>query len=44
MHGRLYCGDNLRVMESLPEPFVDLCYIDPPFFSQRHYEVLWGEA
>lgn len=44
MHATLYCGDNLRVMESLPEAFVDLCYIDPPFFSSRNYEVLWGET
>lgn len=40
----LFCGDNLRVMESMPDPFVDLCYIDPPFFSKRNYEVLWGET
>jgi len=44
IHATLYCGDNLRVMESLPEGFVDLCYTDPPFFSSRHYEVLWEET
>jgi DNA modification methylase len=31
-------------MESLQEPFVDLCYIDPPFFSSRDYEVIWDET
>ncbi len=44
MHATLYCGDNLRVMEGMAEESVDLCYIDPPFFSRRHYELLWGET
>jgi hypothetical protein len=28
----------------LPDEFVDLCYIDPPFFSNRHYEVIFGDG
>ena len=22
---------------------VDLIYIDPPFYSQRYYETIWGD-
>lgn len=40
---RLYFGDNLHVMRSLPTESVDLIYIDPPFFSQRTYNVLFGD-
>ncbi len=40
---RLYFGDNLHVMRSLPSESVDLIYIDPPFFSQRTYNVLFGD-
>lgn len=41
---RLYCGDCLEVMEKRIEPeSVDLIYLDPPFFSNRHYEVIWGD-
>lgn len=40
---RLIWGDNLHVMRSIPSNTVDLIYIDPPFFSERHYNVLWGD-
>ncbi len=44
MAGKLYCGDCLEVMEKLIEPeSIDLIYLDPPFFSNRHYEVIWGD-
>jgi DNA modification methylase len=33
--GRLFLGDNLAVMRSLPDACVDLVYADPPFFTQR---------
>jgi len=39
----LYCGDNLKITSSLPSKSVDLIYIDPPFFSNRNYEILWGD-
>lgn len=39
----LYCGDNLEVMRTLPDEFVDLIYLDPPFFSNRQYNVIWGD-
>ncbi len=40
----IYCGDNLDKLRAMPSGFVDLIYIDPPFNSNRNYEVFWGEA
>ncbi|HLX63150.1 MAG TPA: DNA methyltransferase [Planctomycetota bacterium] len=40
----IYCGDNLERLKSLPDRCVDLIYIDPPFNSNRNYEVFWGET
>ena len=39
----VYCGDNLEQLQKLPDGCVDLIYIDPPFNSNRNYEVFWGE-
>ena len=40
----VYCGDCLDQLKQLPDNCVDLCYIDPPFNSDRNYEVFWGET
>jgi tRNA1(Val) A37 N6-methylase TrmN6 len=40
----IYCGDNLEQLAKLPDAGVDLIYIDPPFNSNRNYEVFWGET
>src|ERR1039457_2321079 len=40
----IYCGDNLEQLAKLPDACVDLIYIDPPFNSNRNYEVFWGES
>ena len=40
----IYCGDNLDQLARLPSGCVDLVYIDPPFNSNRNYEVFWGET
>ena len=40
----IYCGDNLEQLKKLSENSVDLIYIDPPFNSNRNYEVFWGET
>ena len=40
----VYCGDNLEQLTKLPDACVDLIYIDPPFNSNRNYEVFWGET
>jgi DNA modification methylase len=41
--GVIYCGDNLARLAEFPTDSVDLIYLDPPFFSNRHYEVIWGD-
>jgi DNA modification methylase len=40
---RLFWGDNLHVMRQLPTESIDLIYIDPPFFSGRQYNVIFGD-
>lgn len=43
----IYCGDCQKVlgnMNEFPDESVDLIYVDPPFFSNRNYEVLWGDG
>lgn len=40
----IYCGDCLDRLRTLPPACVDLIYIDPPFNSNRNYEVFWGET
>ena len=40
----IYCGDNLEQLKKLPDACIDLIYIDPPFNSNRNYEVFWGET
>jgi len=47
----IYCGDCLDPTEPRPsgsgsfppDACVDLIYIDPPFNSNRNYEVFWGD-
>jgi DNA modification methylase len=39
----LYRDDNLNRLRLLPDESVDLVYLDPPFFSNRSYEVIWGD-
>jgi len=40
----IWCGDSLDKLREYPAHCVDLIYIDPPFNSNRNYEVFWGEA
>jgi len=40
---KLILGDNLEVLRSIESKSVDLIYLDPPFFSNRTYEVIWGD-
>ena len=41
--GVIYCDDNLHRLTQLRGESVDLVYLDPPFFSNRIYEVIWGD-
>lgn len=38
---RLYFGDNLDVMQTMPDGIVDLVYLDPPFKSDEDYNVFF---
>ena len=40
----LYYGDNLEVLRGFPSECADLVYLDPPFNSNRSYNVLFREA
>ena len=40
---QLLLGDNLEILRSIDSETVDLIYLDPPFFSNRTYEVIWGD-
>ena len=40
---QLLLGDNLEILRSIESESVDLVYLDPPFFSNRTYEVIWGD-
>ncbi len=37
----IYCGDCKEILKKIPNESVDLIYLDPPFFSQKHYEEIW---
>lgn len=40
-HNHLYYGDNLTIMRTMPNACVDLIYLDPPFNSQRNYNLIY---
>jgi DNA modification methylase len=40
----IYCGGNIEQLKKLPDACVDLISIDPPFNSNRNYEVFWEET
>ncbi len=39
----IICDDNLETMKQISDNSVDLCYIDPPFFTNENYEIIWGD-
>lgn len=41
---QLILGDCLEVLKKIETASIDLIYLDPPFFSNRNYEVIWGDA
>lgn len=41
----IYCGDCQEVLtRRVPDDSVDLIYVDPPFFTNKKYEVIWGDG
>ncbi|MHB9291570.1 putative DNA adenine methyltransferase YhdJ [Hollandina sp. SP2] len=37
-------GDNLEILKRLDNDSIDLIYLKPPFFRNRNYELVWGDA
>ena len=37
-------GDCLDCLKYIPSNSIDMCYIDPPFFSNKNYEIIWGNG
>jgi len=40
----IYEGDNKDILPNFQEKSIDLIYADPPFFSNRHYELIWNDG
>ncbi|MDR1269062.1 MAG: site-specific DNA-methyltransferase [Planctomycetaceae bacterium] len=40
---KIILGDNLDIMRRLEEESIDFIYLDPPFFSNKNYEIIWGD-
>jgi len=40
---KIIYGDNLTQMRQIPPKSIDLIYLDPQFFSQRDYEIIFGD-
>ena len=40
---QLILGDNLEILKTIESDSIVLIYLDPPFFSNRTYEVIWGD-
>ena len=38
---QLYYGDNLPILRAMPTESVDLIYLDPPFNSNRAYNIIY---
>mgnify|MGYP001088462572 CR=1 FL=1 len=43
VRSRIHLADNLDVLRAMPTASVDLIYIDPPFNSNRSYNVLFKD-
>ena len=43
LSNKLYYGDNLPILRGFPAEFVDLVYLDPPFNSNRDYNVIFKD-
>ena len=40
----IYEGDNLEIMSKFSNDKIDMIYADPPFFSNKQYEVIWNDG
>ncbi len=37
---KVFCSDSRQFLRKIPDNFVTLVYLDPPFYSDRNYEVI----
>jgi len=40
LENRVFCADSSKFLKKIPDEYVTLVYLDPPFFSNRNYEVI----
>jgi DNA modification methylase len=40
----IYEGDNLEVMSKFNSKSIDLIYADPPFFTNKQFEIIWHDG
>lgn len=40
----IYCGDCIDILRRFPDGKINLIYLDPPFFSNKYYEVIWKDG
>ena len=40
----IYEGDNLEIMSKFPSNSIDLIYADPPFYTNRRFEIIWNDG
>lgn len=40
----IYCGDSLKILSEFSDKSVDLIYLDPPFFTQKNYEIVFNDG
>lgn len=38
MMNEIHCGNNLEIMKTMKDEFIDLIYLDPPFYTGRNHE------
>jgi DNA modification methylase len=42
---KIFCGNCQNIMaQYIPDNSIDLIYADPPFFTEKKYEVIWGDG
>lgn len=42
---KIYCGDCAGILrQHVPDNSIDLIYLDPPFFTNKKYEIVWGDG
>ncbi|HLD05959.1 MAG TPA: DNA methyltransferase [Candidatus Nanoarchaeia archaeon] len=40
----IYEGDNIEILSKFPDNSVDLIYADPPFYTNKGFEIIWKDS